>query len=110
MSPNSSAANPALLTITGANFLSGSSVWFCLTTASASTLSKCQAGTSGGGEIAAVATVATSGTSIMASLPTTNMAVNSTYYAVVQLPAPYNTSAWPPSQTYNESSDIFTFT
>jgi hypothetical protein len=110
MSPPSSAANPALLTITGANFLSGSSVWFCLTTAPAATLTKCQAGTSGGGEIAAVATVATSGTSIMASLPTTGMAVNSTYYAVVQLPAPYNTSAWPPSQTYNESSDIFTFT
>ena len=32
VSPASSNATPAQITITGANFLSGSSVWFCLTT------------------------------------------------------------------------------
>lgn len=108
LSPYSSGANPAQLTINGANFLSGASVWFCAT--ASSSLSSCEAGTASSGEIAASATVASSGTSIAVSVPTNTMTANSTYYPIVQLPSPYNTSQYPPSQPYNLPYDIFTFT
>jgi hypothetical protein len=107
VSPSISAANPAQLTINGANFLSGSTVWFCLTTAA--NVSTCEASSSGAGQIAASATVASSGTSMTVSVPTTTMTAGNTYYPIVQLPT-INGTTYPPSQPYNEANDIFTFT
>ena len=53
--------------------------------------------------------MASSGTSIVVSVPTTTMTAGSTYYPIVQLPT-INGTTYPPSQPYNEPNDIFTFT
>lgn len=106
ISPPSSSASPAQLTLTGANFLVGSTVWFCLTTAS--NVTACTSNPTGNGEIAASAVAATNGTSIAVSVPTSSMTAGSTYYPVVQLPAPY--SSTPTSAFYPSPTDMFTFT
>jgi hypothetical protein len=114
MSPTSSAANPTQLTIYGTNFLSGTTVWFCLTTASTSTLGNCANGTPGYGEIAA-STIVTSGIQLAVSLPTGSMTVGSSYYPIVQIQYTNSggTTSTLQSEPYpqsNVANDTFTFT
>ena len=106
-----SGASGTALTISGANFLSGSTVGFCAETNGNSTNGPCPTTTSqqtlgtipascwqsGGG---------CSATQIVVSVPTL---AAGTYYPIVTLPSPTYNSI-PPSQPYNQPSDIFTHT
>ena len=88
------------ITITGANFLSGSTVSWYLDSGGSAT---------GGATMSSAAStsVNSTGTQITTVVPTlpTN---NSPYFPVITLPAPYNTD--PASQPYNEAGDIFNYT
>jgi hypothetical protein len=103
------AATP--LTISGANFLAGSTVGFCAETNGNATNANCPTTTS----LQTMGTIPSncwqtggscSATQILVSVPTLPAG---TYYPVVTLPSPtYNST--PPSQPYNQPSDIFTYT
>ena len=99
LSPSTGPAGTSI-TITGANFLSGSTVSWYLDSGGSPT---------GGAtnSSAASTTVNSTGTQITTVVPTlpTN---NSPYFPVITLPAPYNTD--PASQPYNEAGDIFNYT
>jgi len=99
LSPSTGPAGTSI-TITGANFLSGSTVSWYLDSGGSPT---------GGAtnSSAASTTVNSTGTQITSVVPTlpTN---NSPYFPVITLPAPYNTD--PASQPYNEAGDIFNYT
>jgi len=99
LSPSTGPAGTSV-TITGANFLSGSTVSWYLDSGGSPT---------GGAtnSSAASTTVNSAGTQITTVVPTlpTN---NSPYFPVITLPAPYNTD--PASQPYNEAGDIFNYT
>ena len=99
------------LTISGANFLTGSTVGFCAETNGNPTNANCPTNTSQQTLGTITATCWQSGggctaTQIVVSVPTL---AAGTYFPIVTLPAPtYNST--PPSQPYNQPSDIFTYT
>jgi hypothetical protein len=111
ISPSSGASLTAL-TISGANFLNGSTVGFCAETNGNLNNGSCATTTGlqtmgtipsncwqhGGGCTA---------TQLVVSVPT--LTVGTSYYPIVTLPSPtYNST--PPSQPYNQPADIFTYT
>ena len=97
-----SGATGTSVTISGANFLTNSTVGFCAETNGNPTNANCPTNTS----LQTMATVVSlTATQIIISIPT--MAAG-TYYPIVTLPSAYNST--PPSQPYNEPSDIFTHT
>lgn len=111
ISPLSGVSGTAL-TISGANFINGSTVGFCAETNGNSTNTNCPTTTSqqtlgtipgncwqsGGG---------CSATQMVVSVPTL---AAGTYYPVVTLPNLPAYNSTPPSQPYNQPSDIFTYT
>ena len=92
------------LTITGANFLTGSTVGFCADTGG-NYVSACQI--NGTGQTMATL-VSLTPTQITVTVPT--LPGNGTYYPIVTLPSQYSTGTYPPSQPYNEPADTFTYT
>ena len=88
------------LTITGANFLTGSTVGFCPTADYNFTNFTCTVA-----QTAATVVPPITATQIVVSVPTL---AAGTYYPIVTLPSAY--SSTPPSQPYNEPADIFTHT
>ena len=103
LSLNPSSGSTGTFTITGGNFLTGSTVGFCLVGANGTYSQNCVNGGNGSGQIATTSTV-TSASTITANIPTT-LTKNAQYYPVVTLPSPYQTSI---SQPYNQPADIFT--
>ncbi len=96
----------ATITITGGNFLTGSTVGFCLDT-NGTYASNCV--TNGTGQISATSTVV-NGSSITV-VPPTSLAVGSKYFPVITLPSPYTpANGYPASQPYNEPADIYSVT
>ena len=93
------------MTISGANFLTGSTVGFCLDT-NGNYNAGCPNQQFASGYVAASATV-TSPASITVTIPTSGLTNGSSYYPIVTLPSPYNGT---PSQPYNLPEDVFTFT
>jgi hypothetical protein len=112
INPTTSNASAAQITISGANFVSGATVWFCLTSAPATTLTNCENGSAGNGEIAASASVASTGNQIAVSVPTTSMTRGSSYYPQVQIQVTNSngTTSTLVSQPYVGTGDTFTFT
>ena len=102
LSPSSAGAG-STLTINGYNFLTGSTVGFCLDTGG-NYDGNCV--TNGNGQISA--TVQTLSASQIAVTVPTGLAVGSSYYPIVTLPSQYNPATYPPSQPYNEPADVFT--
>jgi hypothetical protein len=100
ISLNPPSAATGSITITGGNFLPGSTVAFFLD----------QNGTATGSGISASASVS-SPTSMKVTIPS-GLTPNAQYFPVITLPAPYGTNpnTYPPSQPYNEPADIFTYT
>lgn len=93
LSPSSGGTGTSL-TITGANFLTGSTVGFCTVNGNGC----------GSGQTAATVVSLTS-TQITVTVP--GLAPGN-YYPIVTLPPAY--SSTPPSQPYNQPADIFTHT
>jgi hypothetical protein len=104
LSPSSGTTGQTL-TITGGNFLAGSTVGFCLAT-NGNYDGNCPNNTDNT-QISATVQSTTAPTTIKVTIP--SMAAG-TYYPIVTLPSPYNQnlSTYPPSQPYNEPADIFT--
>ena len=100
-SPASGGAGTTL-TITGANFLAGSTVGFCPTAQYNSGSSTCSASL-----IAATIVPPVTPTQITVTVPTMT---DGTYYPIVTLPAGYLTSPFNASQAYNQPADTFTYT
>ena len=98
-----SGATGTSVTIAGANFLTNSTVGFCAETNGNPTNAELPH------QHLALQTMATvvslTATQIIISVPTMPAG---TYYPIVTLPSAYNST--PPSQPYNEPSDIFTHT
>ncbi len=104
----SSGGTGSTLTISGANFLTGSKVGFCADT-NGNFNATCQ--TSGTGQIAATI-VSLNSTQITVTVPSMTAG---TYYPIVTLPSQYSTpplgtGTTPPSQPYNMPADVFTHT
>ena len=95
-----SGATGSALTITGANFLSGSTVTFCPT---ANYSNNACSGSTTGATIASPITA----TQITVSVP--SMAAG-TYYPIVTLPSGFLSPPFNASQAYNQPSDTFTHT
>jgi hypothetical protein len=100
-----SAGPSTQITITGANFLTGTGT--CpATTQTCVALYQYNGGNQTGNPIN-VATTVINSTTITITLPTNGLTVNSQYVPVVSLPASFGV---PSSQPYNQSTDSFTFT
>jgi hypothetical protein len=102
--PTSGPAGTALA-IAGANFLTNSTVGFCAETNGTPTVATCPTNTS---QQTMGTITSLTATQIIVSVPTLSTAGAGTYYPIVTLPSQYNST--PPSQPYNEPSDIFTYT
>jgi hypothetical protein len=100
-SPASGGAGTTL-TITGANFLTGSTVGFCPTAQYNSGTSLCSVGLTAATVVPPVAP-----TQISVTVPTMT---DGTYYPIVTLPSGYLTSPFNASQAYNQPADTFTYT
>jgi hypothetical protein len=88
------------LTITGGNFLTGSTVAFYLD----------NNGNQSGSGISASATVS-SQSSMTVTIPATGLTTGSQYFPVITLPSPYTpANGYPASQPYNEPADIIKYT
>jgi hypothetical protein len=90
------------LTITGANFLTGSTVGFCPTASYNTSSSTCSVS-----QTAATVVPPVNATQITIAVPT--MAAG-TYYPIVTLPSGYLSSPFNASQAYNQPADTFTYT
>ena len=100
LSPSSGvAATP--LTISGANFLTGSTVGFCPVASYSFTTFSCTVAQTAGTVVPPI-----TATQITVSVPT--LTVGTSYFPIVTLPSAYNST--PPSQPYNLPADIFTYT
>lgn len=90
------------LTISGANFLTGSTVGFCPTAQYNSGSSTCSVSLT-----AATIVPPVKPTQITVTVPTMT---NGTYYPIVTLPSGYLNSPFNASQAYNQPADTFTYT
>jgi hypothetical protein len=105
LSPSSAGAGTTL-TINGYNFLSGSTVGFCLDTGGNYVANCVSPGGTTNGQIAATVTSLTA-SQIKVTVPT-GLQVGKSYYPVVTLPSQFSQNTYPPSQPYNEPADVFT--
>jgi hypothetical protein len=107
LSPSSGGAG-STLTINGYNFLTSSTVGFCLDTAGNYSPNCVNPGGTANGQISAVIQTLTP-SQIAVTVPT-GLVKGSSYYPIVTLPSQYNPTTYPPSQPYNEPADVYTRT
>jgi hypothetical protein len=93
------------ITITGANFLTGTGT--CPATTQTCVALYLNNGGNQSGNAINVPTTVTNSTTITFTVPTNGLTVNAQYFPVVSLPSSFGV---PSSQPYNEPADLFTFT